>query len=70
VSSRGRTVKEASDAKSKLMAAMTSALLESGIDQKDVQTSRFSLSRTYAHIDGNLLAMIVYRSALIPSWSP
>jgi uncharacterized protein YggE len=45
VSSRGRTVKEASDANSKLMAAMTSALLESGIDQKDVQTSRFSLSK-------------------------
>ena len=33
VTSRGRTVKEASDANSKLMAAMTSALLESGIGQ-------------------------------------
>jgi hypothetical protein len=33
VTSRARTVKEASDANSKLMGAMTSALLESGIDQ-------------------------------------
>jgi uncharacterized protein YggE len=48
VSSRGRTVKEASDANSKLMAAMTSALLESGIDQKDVQTSQFSVRPVYA----------------------
>jgi uncharacterized protein YggE len=48
VTSRARTVKEASDANSKLMAAMTSALLESGIDQKDVQTSRFSVQPVYA----------------------
>jgi uncharacterized protein YggE len=48
VTSKARTVKEASDANSKLMAAMTSALLESGIDQKDVQTSRFSVQPVYA----------------------
>jgi uncharacterized protein YggE len=48
VTSRARTVKEASDANSKLMGAMTSALLESGIDQKDVQTSRFSVQPVYA----------------------
>ena len=48
VTSRARTVKEASDANSKLMGAITAALLESGIDQKDVQTSRFSVQPVYA----------------------
>ena len=48
VTSRARTVKEASDANSKLMGAITSALLESGIEQKDVQTSRFSVQPVYA----------------------
>jgi uncharacterized protein len=48
VTSRARTVKEASDANSRLMGAMTSALLESGVDQKDVQTSRFSVQLVYA----------------------
>jgi uncharacterized protein len=43
VTSRARTVKEASDTNSKLIGAITAALLESGIDQKDVQTSRFSV---------------------------
>src|SRR6202048_3132227 len=48
VTSKARTVKEASDANSKLMAAMTSALLESGIAQNDIQTSRFSVQPVYA----------------------
>ena len=48
VTSRARTVKEASDANSKLMGAITAALLESGIEQKDVQTSRFSVQPVYA----------------------
>jgi hypothetical protein len=48
VTSRARTVKEASDANSKLMGAITSALLQSGIEQKDVQTSRFSVQPVYA----------------------
>src|ERR1700730_1473948 len=48
VTNRARTVKEASDTNSKLMGAITSALLESGIDQKDVQTSRFSVQPVYA----------------------
>jgi uncharacterized protein len=48
VTTRAKTVKEATDANSKLMAAITSALLESGIAQKDVQTSRFSVQPIYA----------------------
>jgi uncharacterized protein YggE len=48
VTSRARTVKEASDTKWKLIGAITAALLESGIDQKDVQTSRFSVQPVYA----------------------
>jgi uncharacterized protein YggE len=45
---RAETVKEATDANSKLMAAVTTALLESGIAQKDIQTSRFSVQPVYA----------------------
>jgi uncharacterized protein YggE len=48
VTTRAKTVKEATDANSKLMAAITSALLESGIAQTDVQTSRFSVQPVYA----------------------
>jgi uncharacterized protein YggE len=48
VTTRAKTVKEATDANSKLMAAITSALLESGVAQKDVQTSRFSVQPVYA----------------------
>jgi uncharacterized protein YggE len=43
-----KTVKEAVDANSKVMAAITSALRESGIADKDVQTSRFSVQQVYA----------------------
>lgn len=42
------TVKEASDANSKLMTAVTAALLDSGIAQKDIQTSQFSIQPVYA----------------------
>jgi uncharacterized protein len=48
VTSRAKSVKEASDANSKSMAAITSALLESGIAQNDIQTSRFSVQPVYA----------------------
>jgi uncharacterized protein len=48
VTTRARTVKEASDANSKTMAAITSALIESGIAQSDIQTSRFSIAPVYA----------------------
>jgi uncharacterized protein YggE len=48
VTTRAKTVKEATDANSKLMAAITSALLDSGIAQADIQTSRFSIQPVYA----------------------
>jgi uncharacterized protein YggE len=48
VTTRGKTVKEAADANAKLMTAITAALLESGIAQNDVQTSRFSIQPVYA----------------------
>src|SRR5262249_23466784 len=40
--------KEATEANSKLMAAIINALLESGVAQRDVQTSRFSIQPIYA----------------------
>ena len=43
---KGKTVKEATDANSKLMAAVTAALLNAGIAQADIQTAQFSISRS------------------------
>jgi uncharacterized protein YggE len=48
VTTRAKTAKEAADANTKLMAALTAALLSSGIEQKDIQTSRFSVQPVYA----------------------
>jgi uncharacterized protein len=48
VTTRANSVKAATDANSKLMAAITAALLDAGIVQNDVQTSRFSVQPVYA----------------------
>src|SRR5258708_33312747 len=48
VTTRAKSVKEATDANSKAMAAVTAALLEAGIEQKDIQTLRFSIPPVYA----------------------
>jgi uncharacterized protein len=48
VTTRAKTVKEASDTNSRIMAAATSTLLQSGIAQRDIQTSRFSVQPVYA----------------------
>ena len=48
VTTRGKTVKEASDANSQAMAAVIKALLDSGVAQNDIQTSRFSVQPVYA----------------------
>jgi uncharacterized protein YggE len=48
VSTKGKTVKEATDANSKLMAAVTAALLNAGIAQADIQTAQFSIQPVYA----------------------
>jgi uncharacterized protein len=48
VTTRAKTVKEATDTNSKLMAAITAALADAGIAPKDIQTSRFSVQPVYA----------------------
>jgi uncharacterized protein YggE len=48
VTTRASTVKQATDANSKVMSAITSALTEAGIAPADVQTSRFSIQPVYA----------------------
>ena len=47
VTSMAKTVKEASDANSTSMAAITAVLLDAGIAQKDIQTSHFSVDPIY-----------------------
>jgi uncharacterized protein YggE len=47
VSTKAKTAKEATDANSKAMSAVTAALLSSGIEQKDIQTTRFSVQPVY-----------------------
>lgn len=49
VTTTAKTVKEAIDASSKLMTAITAALVASGIAQKDIQTARFSVQPVFAH---------------------
>jgi uncharacterized protein YggE len=48
ITTRAKTTKEATDANTKVMAAVTAALLNSGVAQNDIQTSRFSLQPVYA----------------------
>lgn len=45
---RARTAAQAIDANSKLMAAVNAALVQAGIAQHDIQTSRFSVQPVYA----------------------
>jgi uncharacterized protein len=47
VTTTGKTVKEASDSNSKVIAAMIAALADAGIAKKDVQTSEFSIEPVY-----------------------
>jgi uncharacterized protein len=47
VTTRAKTVKEAADSNSRIMAAVTSKLLQSGIAQPDIRTSRFSVQPVY-----------------------
>ena len=53
VTTRARTVKEATDANTKLMGAITTALRDLAIEQKDIQTSRFSVQPVYAPAQPN-----------------
>jgi uncharacterized protein YggE len=47
VTTTAKTVKEANDANIKVMTAITAALLDSGIPQKNIQTSRFSIQPVF-----------------------
>lgn len=47
VTTRGKTAKEAADANSKVMTAITAALANSGVEPKDIQTARFSVQPIY-----------------------
>ena len=47
VTTQGKSVNEAAAANSKIMAAITAALLNAGIVQKDIQTSRFAIQPDY-----------------------
>jgi uncharacterized protein len=48
VTTRAKTVREASDTNARLMTAATSALLRAGVAQGDIRTSRFSVQPTYS----------------------
>jgi uncharacterized protein YggE len=48
VSTSAKTVKEASDANSKLMTSVIASLIDAGIAKKDIQTSEFSIEPVYA----------------------
>jgi uncharacterized protein YggE len=48
VTTKAKTAKEATDANSKAMAAVAAALHSAGIEQRDIQTTRFSLQPVYA----------------------
>jgi uncharacterized protein len=47
VTTDAKTVKEASDGNTKLMSTIMQVLIDSGIAQKDIQTSRFSIEPIY-----------------------
>jgi uncharacterized protein len=53
VTTKAKTVKEATDANAKLMSAVTAALLDAGIAQKDIQTTRFSVQPIYTSQGSN-----------------
>jgi uncharacterized protein YggE len=48
VSTSAKTVREASDANSKVMASIMATLADAGIARKDIQTSEFSIEPVYA----------------------
>ena len=53
VTTRGKTAKEALDANSKLMTAVTAVMQNSGVEQKDIQTARFSIEPVYGQQQPN-----------------
>ncbi len=53
VTTRAKTAKEAAEANTKAMAAITAMLLNAGIAQKDIQTARFSVQPIYESHQSN-----------------
>jgi uncharacterized protein YggE len=53
VTTRAKTVKEATDANTRLMTAVMAALQESGVEPKDIQTSQLSIHPLYTTAQGN-----------------
>src|SRR5690242_19323796 len=51
VTTRGKTVREATEANSKTMAAILAALTDSGIPQTDVRTAQLTIQPVYAAQD-------------------
>lgn len=47
VTTRAKTAKEAADTNTKIMTALMAALSDAGIEQKDIQTARFSVEPVY-----------------------
>jgi uncharacterized protein len=54
VTTRAKTAKDASEANAKAMTLVMAALQSAGIEQKDIQTSRFSVEPVYASPGPNL----------------
>jgi uncharacterized protein len=54
VTTRAKTAKEASEANAKAMASVMAALQSAGVEQKDIQTSRFSVQPVYTSPGPNL----------------
>jgi uncharacterized protein len=58
VTTRGKTAKEATDANSKLMAAIIAAVSSAGVAPNDIQTSRFSVQPVYVSSQPNTEAKL------------
>jgi uncharacterized protein YggE len=53
VTTRAKTAKEATEANTRLMTAVIAALRDAGVEQKDIQTSQFSVFPVYAPREPN-----------------
>jgi uncharacterized protein len=53
VTTHAKTAREASDANAKIMADINAALLNAGIEQKDIQTSFYSVQPAYIYQSGS-----------------
>jgi uncharacterized protein YggE len=61
VSSRGKTAREASDANAKRMTAVLTAIKDSGIAERDIQTSRLSLQPQYDPNKGGTASLLGFQ---------